>query len=98
MSGCKLIVDGAAGIYVPQYFIEGIHPGVWEGIETWAAASLFYGPDDEEYWNAWYEVEMNAHFIDEDGHTWILYQDQDLFLVCADLMTEEEKKTFWHLL
>jgi hypothetical protein len=33
----------------------------------------------------------NATYTDEDKNTWHLYHDGDLFAICYDLLTDEDK-------
>lgn len=94
MSGVDMIVDGAHGIYVPQVFAQKFDLTEWKGIDPSDIEILAAGPDHGQYWDAWDEILMNAS-IDRDGRTWHLVQDGDLFMYCAELMTDEEYENFF---
>lgn len=87
-----LLLDSARGIYIPQAFadFEG-----WKGISDDMRECLKAGPHDERdlYWDVWSSVLDNATW-EQGGHTWRLYQDGDLWALCAELMTDEEKRNF----
>jgi len=76
-----LLIDGSAGIYTPQYFIEE-YASDWnlENVSKDSIESIKNGPDDEWYCDAWIELENNA--THNDGY--ILYQDDDLWAVHID--------------
>ena len=52
------------------------------------------GPLKEGYWDCWNEVLLNARFVDSSGFEWQLFQEGDLFAICPELMTNEEKRNF----
>lgn len=56
----------------------------WHGIDPEDLAILRQGPDHADYWEAWDDVLSSASYTDDDGHTWTLYQDGDLFAVRDD--------------
>ena len=77
----KLLIDGAAGIYVPRNFHENFDFGTWNvDIKEFSDLS---DPDKEYYWDAWDELLGKAEFYDGE-HKWTLYQDGDLFAVRDD--------------
>jgi len=92
MDSIECYSDNARGIYIPQHFAETFNTG-WSNIDQEDISILKQGPDHELYWDAWTEVLDNAKF-EKDGNTWILYQDGDLWCVCLNLMTAEEKDNF----
>jgi hypothetical protein len=61
--------------------------------ESWEANTCAAGPDEEGYWDAW-EVIMNKARFSRGGVDWVLHQDDDLWMLCYELMTEEEKFNF----
>ena len=77
-----ILLDGSAGIYVPQAFAERFEN--WQGIDPEDLAILRAGPDHADYWEAWDVVLSSASYADDDGHTWTLYQDGYLFAVRED--------------
>lgn len=79
----RVLVDGVAGIYVPQRFVTNYDATEW-GIKPEDAEVLAAGPDAENYWEVWDDVLANAHYTDKDGKIWSLEQDSDLFAVNVD--------------
>lgn len=79
----KLLIDDARGIYIPKNFAENFDLDEW-GINGEEAAPLLYGPDHEEYWDAWEDVLRHAEYTDDKGFKWTLYQGGDLFCVRED--------------
>lgn len=77
------LVDGAAGIYVPQRFVSCYSAEEW-GIDADCVAILEAGPDHAEYWNAWREALRDAAHTDKSGLVWRLEQDGNLFAVCEE--------------
>ncbi|MGO3281540.1 MAG: hypothetical protein ACTIKC_01970 [Psychrobacter sp.] len=49
----------------------------------------------EWYWEAWQTIEDNAYLLDDNGNKYTLLLDGDLWLVCYELMTDEEKLNFF---
>ncbi len=95
MSGIRLLVNSAHGIYVPAVFVEQFD------LEQWGIASLreeiedCSNPDNEYYWDSWHWIMDYAEFIDKNGNTWRLYQDGDLWAYCPELMSKDEWENFF---
>ena len=87
-----LLLDEARGIYIPHAFVENFDMTAW-GIDedSDAVAVLREGPENEYYWDAWYEILQDARH--DSGHT--LHHDGNLFAVCDDRMTDEEYREFY---
>ena len=92
MNGIQLLLSDSRGVYIPRDFIECFD------IDKWNIDSKYMGrlssPDDELYWDNWDVVLNNAKHTDKQGNVWTLWQDGDLWAICHDLMTEEEKQNF----
>jgi hypothetical protein len=56
--------------------------------------TVLQGPDHEWYYDAWDSILTRASFT-RDGNTWALWQDGDLFLVCDDLLSDDEYREFF---
>lgn len=82
MDTIKLLIDEAAGIYIPRNFYENFDMPTW-GLNINYFLDLSH-PDNEFYWEAWDEALAQATYLDDDGHTWTLYQDGSLFAVRDD--------------
>ena len=87
-----ILLDSNRGIYIPRDFEAGI---LWRDFDNVPNdIEVLKNPDHENYWDVWADVIDNATWTDKDGNTFILYQDGDVFLMCPELMTEEEKRNF----
>ena len=93
MSGIEILVGDNRGQYIPQFFAEYCSDK-WDGIHPDDMQVLLDGPDNEWYWETWDSVHTTAKHVDKNGNTWYLYQDGDLFAICEELMTDEERENF----
>lgn len=102
MNAVILILSDSRGTYIPRDFIcddnneiAWDHCAAWglteENLRHWQAAS---DPNDEWYWEAWRWVCDHAYFTAENGDKYHLYQDGDLWGICYDKMTMEDKQNF----
>jgi hypothetical protein len=89
MFNIEILANDSRGVYIPQHFAE-VCGEIWN-IDENAQEVLMEGPDHEFYWDVWSEVLNNAEYTDEQGNTWRLFQNGDLFAYCEELMTEEER-------
>lgn len=95
MSGIKLLVDAAHGVYVPQVFAGVIDRDIVHGVEPEDWAVLEAGPEHELYWDTWAGVLDYAQLTpDDDGSVWRLFQDGDVWAYCVDLMTPMERENW----
>lgn len=96
-AGIEIFADDSRGIYIPQHFAKAHNKDVWNFTDCWPDSLTVITGDvmQEGYWDAWHDVIDNAFCIDENNNKWTLYQDGDLFVICSDLMTEEESKEFF---
>jgi hypothetical protein len=81
----KLLLADSHGIYIPQLWCAGMTIGDcgdfsvdWEDVKACQS-----GPDCEQYWDSWQSILDSAEFK-EDGETWRLHQDGDLWAIRAD--------------
>lgn len=98
----NLILDSHRGIYIPRDFVTD-HSGntLDEGNSNWGlteANIAHWGsaadPESEGYWDAWSWILDNAEYTDDSGNKYRLHQDGDLWGVCYDRMTDDEKSNF----
>lgn len=89
----EILASDARGPYAWRDLMEMIDPAAW-GIQPEDVATLKAGPDDENYWEAANNAEMDAEYTAPDGHTWRLYQDGDIFALRDDLTDEEREERF----
>jgi len=94
LDAVECLLSDARGQYIPRDFIANFDITQW-GIdpESWAANTCAAGPDEDEYWDAWAEICDKAEYK-EGEHVWRLYQDGDLWALCDELMSDEEKSNF----
>lgn len=95
-----LLLDSARGAFIPRDFItDGLnnvdekHCSNWH-INTDDALLLALGTDLEWYWETWERVLNDAYFIADDGRKFTLHHDGDLWAICYESMTDEEKQNF----
>lgn len=93
MEAVSILLSDARGIYIPRDFAQGFDVKEW-GLDpdSWEVQTC-EDPDNLLYWDAWEQIINNAEYH-KDGNVWRLYQDGDLFAICYELMTDEEKKNF----
>ena len=76
-----LYADSNRGQYIPQHFVETVKRDAVSNVSPWAMGACEAGPEAEEYWEAWDEIERDAIVTDSDGKRFRLYHDGDLWLV-----------------
>lgn len=89
LQAVELLMSDNRGVYIPRDFANECTIG-WSGVTDEQRAEL-QNVDGDSYWDIWDEVLNNAEYKTEQG-TWCLYQDGDLFAICYELMTDEEKE------
>jgi len=86
----SVFLDGSRGSNLPRDFIRIADTEAWDGIHEMDIEALEFGPDHDGYWDTWDSVLYCATYTDCKGNKWTLHQDGDLFLICHDLMTDDE--------
>ena len=99
LNAVELLLSDARGQYIPRDFVANFDMAEW-GLDyerdKWALDVCAAGPENDEkyeYWDAWMQILDHAEYK-KDGHVWVLHQDGDLWAVCYELMTDEEKRNF----
>lgn len=93
MSGVQLLLSDARGIYIPANFVECFNMQQWHIDEKYT--ERLSSPDNDFYWDNWDVVLNNGYFIDDDGNVWHLWQDGNLWAICHELMSDEEKQNLF---
>ena len=97
MQAVEIFASCERGQYIPKFFANAAtYEWDW-GVadEHEAKRVLMSGPDHEEYWDVWATVLDNAKFNWLDNTWWLaMGENGDLFTICPELMTEEEKENF----
>ena len=75
--GIEILCDSHHGQYIPQIMINRLVDSGWQGIEKEDVKEL-QDINNEWYIESWTNVENDAHFTDENGNVWKLWQDGDL--------------------
>lgn len=91
----QLLRSETRGQYIPKQFAEEIvgdnAKGIWSNIKQDDLDILCNGPEHPHYWEAWDAVLCNAKATIA-GYTFTLYQDGDLWALCDELMSTEERE------
>lgn len=89
-----LLADSSRGVYIPQAFAEMCGEDIWSVRED-DLQDLRQGPEGEYYWDTWISVLDNATATLK-GDTYRLLQTEhgDLWALCYERMTDEEKENF----
>jgi len=102
LAAVMLLLDSNRGRFIPRDFVTDslgaldlVHCAKWglteANREQWEAA---YDPENECYWEAWDWILNNAEFVTEEGDKFRLHQDGDLWALCYDRMSQDEKLNF----
>ena len=88
----EIMADSARGVYIPQHFAESCADG-WEDIAESDRATLLRGPDNNDwYWDSWDATLSHARYVADNGDVYTLHHDGDLFAVCHNKLTDEERE------
>ena len=88
----ELLCDSLHGIHIPQIMAQRLLENNWLNISPDDVDGCS-DPDNESYWYSWDAILDNAEYRDEEGHTWLLWQDGDLWAYRSD-MPEELLESF----
>ena len=93
MKAIELVVDSRHGVFIPQFFVDFYVKqwGLPKHPDDCAIEICADGPDTEDYWEAWESILNEAKYC-KDGRVWRLHHDGDLWAICYELMTDEEKE------
>ena len=92
MSGISLLLSDARGVYIPRDFVDNFDLDKWHVDNKYTY--LLSSPNNEWYWDYWDVVCSIAYFVDEYNNKWRLCQNGDLWAICYELMTDEERVNF----
>ncbi len=88
-----LLLDSSRGQYIPRDFVQRFDLEKFQGINPHDIENC-QNPENECYWESWETILNNASYT-ENGRVFTLHQDGDLWLLCIDEMSEEEKVNFF---
>ena len=88
---CRLLISDNQGIYIPQIYCQQLteDDAAEYGIEWSDVVCCQSGPDQDWYGESWLAI-LDAAEWEEDGETWRLHQNGDLWMVRADVELPEE--------
>lgn len=94
-----LILSDARGIYIPRDFVTDAYNEIaHEHCDKWGIKQedreILQNPEHEYYWETWDSVLNYAKYTADNGDVYTLHQDGDLWGICYDKMTAEEKDNF----
>ena len=94
-----LILSDARGQYIPRDFVtDNWNEIALDHCAAWnvklSDAEILQNPDHDLYWETWDDVLNYAEFKAENGDVYRLYQDGDLWGICYEKMTDDEKSNF----
>lgn len=88
-----LLLDSARGHYIPRDFVQCFDLSKFKGIAP-ADIAECQNPENAGYWDAWESI-LNCATYSENGRTFTLHQDSDLWLVCVNELSEKELSDFF---
>jgi len=102
MEAINLLVSDSYGWKIPARFADIVMAAMdicggtlhdWTGV-TRAELEICADTSHPDYWETWDNILENVR-VTRGGHTWRLWQDGDLFSVCEELMTPQEREEFF---
>ena len=93
MENIQLLLSDRHGFHIPKAFTQNFKLDKFTGISEDDIKECS-NPDNEGYWDAWTKILDNAKYTHDDGRVFTLHQDGDLWLLCVDKLTPEERKNF----
>lgn len=93
LENIEILLSDARGIYIPRDFVQGFDLSKWSCISE-SDIEILQNPENDFYWDSWESVLNSAKFTADDGRVFTLWQDGDLFAICYESMTDEEKQNF----
>lgn len=91
----ELLLDSNRGVYIPQNFAQDFDISAFGFTENDPdILCLRDGPNEENewYWEAWHSVLDKAIHTAKNGDIYTLHHDGDLFAICYEKLTAEEKE------
>ena len=95
LDAITLLLDSNRGQFIPRDFVNEFKLEKFGFVEDQIELykEEMQEPSHEYYWDNWNSILMNACYK-QDENEFYLYQNGDLWLVCPELMNDEEKENF----
>lgn len=85
----QLLLSDSRGIYIPRDFYKEYILELWNlKPDNYPALA---DPDNQFYWDDWCDLLDKAKHIDQNGDTWYLHQDGNLWAVNRSLLNDVEQ-------
>lgn len=98
-NGIQIFSNSAFGIYIPSHFAQSVNRECIVELARWKKGLNFIANEDnielDNYYDVWSDMLNHIELKDNNGNLWTLYQDGDLFMVCYEMMTMEEKRNLF---
>ena len=95
LNSIELLLSSNHGQFIPSIFINDFDLSKFNiklsDYDKEALQDVYH----EWYWEAWNTIENSAYLLDDNGNKYTLLLSDDLWLVCYELMTDEEKLDFF---
>ena len=95
LNSIELLLSSNHGQFIPSIFINDFDLTKFNiklsDYDKEALQDVYH----EWYWEAWNTIENSAYLLDDNGNKYTLLLSDDLWLVCYELMTDEEKLDFF---
>lgn len=94
VNAIEILVSSNHGVFIPQIFINDFNLSKFNIVLSDYDKKVLQDASHEWYWEIWQTIENNALYIDSDKNEYTLMLDGDLFMICYELMTDEDKENF----
>lgn len=88
-----LIADSHHGIYIPKLVVSSnLNYPNWDfsEVDKEDINDVLSGPENENYWDAWNNIESNVKIFDDEGIEYFLVSNDDLWAIPCDLADQLE--------
>lgn len=75
------LLSDSRGVYIPRDAMDILIDQWFIGFDKEALMRDLLDPTNENYWEAWIWFTDNASYTDENGDSWSLWQDGDLYAI-----------------
>ena len=96
MKTINLLFSSDLEPYIPRLFAKEAYRLLFDGIEQVDIDALIGEFDRDRYWEAWDNILSKATYTNSVGYVYHLYHDGDLWLVCDELLTDQEREELYH--
>lgn len=95
LQSIELLLSSNRGQFIPSIFANDFDLSQFNIDLSEYDKEALQDIEHEWYWEAWNTIENNAYLLDDSGNKYTLLLNGDLWLVCYELMTDEEKLNFF---